>query len=691
MLWNPALLTDEEGHASLTVPMADSITTWRLSIMGNTVAGQLGSATVPVKVFQDFFVDIDLPVSLTQNDRVELPVTVYNYMSGPQDVTVTLTDAPWFTLEGSAKQKIHLNAGQVAEVTYPINVKSIGKHALQVTAVGSKLSDAVRRQIEVTPDGKESVVTLNDTLSGKSQKSVTIPADAIAGASSLWVKIYPGTFSQVVEGLDGILRMPNGCFEQTSSTTYPNLLVLDYLKATKKVNPEIQLKAEQYINIGYQRLVTFECKQGGFSWFGNEPAHQVLTAYGLLEFSDMSHVYEVDPAVIQRTQNWLAGQQKADGTWLENGNGIAEGIINRQTGSLRTTAYIAWALAESGFKGPQVTTGVNYVKDHLAEATDPYTLAVILNLLTRVEKESTATSRTAESLIALAKTNEKAAWWQSDTKTFTGATNEGADLETTGLAAYGLVKWGRNSGFTNKALTYLVQSKDSYGTWQSTQGTVWALKALLLASKGGVGGGKGTITVVANGEKAATIAITPDDSDVMRQIDLKTQMRPGANSIELEYSGEGAPLYQIVGRYYIPWARTAPARPGFEPLSIAVMYDKNRLVQDDTATVTVTIHNNTERIAEMPLVDIGVPPGFTVVPDELDAAVKAGTISKYTVAGRQVIVYLEKLDPTQTISVSYQIRAKYPIKAKTPLSKVYPYYNPERVAMSQPQDIVVTK
>ena len=37
------------------------------------------------------------------------------------------------------------------------------------------------------------------------------------------------------------------------------------------------------------------------------------------------------------------------------------------------------------------------------------------------------------------------------------------------------------------------------------------------------------------------------------------------------------------------------------------------------------------------------------------------------------------------------LRALYPIKAKTPLSKAYPYYNPERVTISAPQEIVVTK
>ncbi len=690
MLWNPALLTDEKGHAELRVPMADSITTWRVSMMANSLAGQLGSADAPIKVFQDFFADIDLPISLTQGDHVSVPVTVYNYLPKAQDVKLTLAQEPWFALEGSATQTVHVDSGQVKVVYYPMSVKALGRHTLQVTAQGATLADAVRRQIDVTPNGKQVDVTANDRLEGKASKTITLPAEAIAGATGLWLKLYPGSFSQVVEGLDGILRMPNGCFEQTSSTTYPNVLVLDYLKRTKRINPEIQMKAEQYINVGYQRLVTFECKSGGFSWFGSEPAHQVLTAYGLLEFSDMAKVHEVDPALIQRTQAWLAARQRPDATWEESSQGIAEGIINRQTGALRTTAYIAWALAESGYAGPELARAVGYVEEHRAEAQDPYTLAAILNLLTKVKRDADVTAKTAAALIALAKSDAKAAWWQSDTKTFTGATDAGADLETTGLAAYGLVKWGRNSGFTNKVLIYLTQSKDSYGTWQTTQGTVWAMKSLLYATTNG-GAGKGTITVMANGQKAATLPITADDNDVMRQVNLAEFVRPGANEVSLAFDGDGSMNYQLAARCFVPWqpAEGPAAQQG--PLTLKVDYDKTLLAQDDTATVTVTIHNNTDKIAEMPLIDVGVPPGFTVNPEQLENAVAKKTISKYTVAARQVILYLEKLGPGETATVTYQVRAKFPIKARTPLSKAYPYYNPERVTLSAPQELTVTR
>ncbi|MHB9133311.1 MAG: alpha-2-macroglobulin family protein [Armatimonadota bacterium] len=691
MYWNPSIITDEKGKAEIRIPMADSITTWRMSTIANTIHGQLGSTTTPLRVFQDFFVDIDLPIALTQNDRVEIPVAVYNYLPEPQQVTLTMEPGAWFAISGPNEQVVQMGKDEVKVVYFPITVSRIGHFDLTVQAKGTRLADAIRRTIDVLPDGKEIRTTINDRLDGKVVKTVTIPDNAIDDASNVWVKLYPGTFSQVVEGLDGILRMPNGCFEQTSSTTYPNILVLDYLKKTKHINPELQMKAEQYINVGYQRLVTFECKSGGFSWFGNEPAHQILTAYGLLEFTDMDKVHEVDPAVISRTQQWLAGRQKADGSWEETSQGIAEGIIDRQTGALRSTAYIAWALAESGFQGPQVGKALQYVKAHLNEAKDPYSLAVILNLFTITEPNGATAGTVAQALIDSAKTTDKAAYWESDTKTFTGATQAGADLETTGLAAYGLVKWGRNAGFTTKVLTHLVQSKDSFGTWSSTQGTVWSMKALLFASDHAAGSGNGKVIVTANGKQAATFDITAQNSDVMRQIDLGTFVHEGENTITLQYEGDGSLLYQIVGRYYLPWALIDKQPAEKAPMSIDVDYDKTTLAQDDTASVTVKIANNLRAMVEMPLIDVGVPPGFTVVTEKLDEAVQAKTISKYTVAARQIIIYLEKLDVGQSVTLHYQLKAKYPIKARTPQSKAYPYYNPEQAAVSAPQNMTVKK
>ena len=135
------------------------------------------------------------------------------------------------------------------------------------------------------------------------QHEFNFPANSTPDATKIFVRLYPGPLSQVIEGMDSILRMPGGCFEQTSSSTYPNVLALDYMKHTKKLAPEAHAKAEGYIANGYQLLFTFEVPGDGLSWFGNAPANKILTSYGLMEFRDMSKVYEVEPKLILPTSS----------------------------------------------------------------------------------------------------------------------------------------------------------------------------------------------------------------------------------------------------------------------------------------------------------------------------------------------------------------------------------------------------
>jgi hypothetical protein len=92
---NPEILTDGQGNASVTIPVADSITTWRMAMLASTQNGALGSGQSSIKVFQDFFVDLDLPVTLTQGDRVSIPVAVYNYAGKAGEVNLNLQPEEW--------------------------------------------------------------------------------------------------------------------------------------------------------------------------------------------------------------------------------------------------------------------------------------------------------------------------------------------------------------------------------------------------------------------------------------------------------------------------------------------------------------------------------------------------------------------------------------------------------------------
>jgi hypothetical protein len=240
MLWLPDAVTDERGRLHLSVPLADSITTWRMTALASTQAGQLGSTTAPLRVFQDFFVDPDLPLSLTVGDEISVPVGIFNYLPEAQDVKLEVEPADWFDLLDPAAKSISVDANEISVVYFRIRVKSFGRQSFKLTAWGSKMSDAVQKEIRIYPNGKQVNQVVSDRLEPEQpvEAVVNLPWDAIDGTQSVVVKIYPGVVSQVVEGLDSILRMPNGCFEQTSSATYPNVLVLDYLRNSGLNSPK---------------------------------------------------------------------------------------------------------------------------------------------------------------------------------------------------------------------------------------------------------------------------------------------------------------------------------------------------------------------------------------------------------------------------------------------------------------------
>ncbi|OGQ95440.1 MAG: hypothetical protein A2284_17355, partial [Deltaproteobacteria bacterium RIFOXYA12_FULL_61_11] len=339
---NPSLITNGQGKAELALTLADSITTWRVSMSGSTSQGSLGSGSEGILVFQDFFVDVDFPATLTRGDEVSFPVVVANYLDKAQQVHLELEGGAWFEFVGQAQKTLELKAGQVLAVHFPVKVKEAGKHQLTVIARGSVLEDAVRRTVLVLPDGEEHRDSVSGILRGEVSVDLSFPENLVPGSSEVLVKLYPGILAQAVEGLDSLLQLPSGCFEQTTSTTWPNVLVLDYLEQSSQLSPELELKASTYVNQGYQRLLTFETSEGGFALFGDpEPGNEILSAMGVMEFSDMSRVHEVDLDLIARTQDWVMSRQQEDGSWhTDQGSEFA----TVQYDDVKTTAFVAWAL-----------------------------------------------------------------------------------------------------------------------------------------------------------------------------------------------------------------------------------------------------------------------------------------------------------------------------------------------------------
>ena len=211
LLWRPEVVTDEKGQAALHFPAADSITTWRISAIANTARGDLGYGGATFRVFQKFFVEPDLPPVLTQGDRIQMPVAIYNFLEREQRVVVGLVPDDWYELAGESEQVVKLAARQVASVKFGVVALRLGTHAIRVEARGeTEGADVVQRNVTVWPDGRERTNVVNATVSGRTTLSLEVPAGAIPGTARLVCKCYPGVLGSMLDGLEGMLRHPHG-------------------------------------------------------------------------------------------------------------------------------------------------------------------------------------------------------------------------------------------------------------------------------------------------------------------------------------------------------------------------------------------------------------------------------------------------------------------------------------------------
>jgi hypothetical protein len=412
-----------------------------------------------------------------------------------------------------------------------------------------------------------------------------------------------------------------------------------------------------------------------------------------MEFSDMSKVSDVDQKLIDRTGNWLAGQQQPDGSWKPDTSFINEGATNRyNTDVLRITAYIAWALANTGYQGPAVEKANQFIEAHANAKADAYTLAVIANFAADSGKDRDFLRQSMEALLdARTEKDDMVSWTADETGVY--STGASAAIETTGLATQALLKWGKASETVRRALNFISPKKQAAGNWGTSQATIMALRALLVASEASVSDVRGTVHVVIDGKAVETVKLTRNNNDLLHQFVFKGIDGQKPASVQLAFEGGGGLAYQIVGRYFIPWDE----KPSAEPLSIHVAYDRTKLARNDIATATATVRNNLRKTAKMVMVDLGIPPGFDLLSEDLQsfqektAGANSGALEKFSLTATQAILYFNGLSPEETVTLKFRLRAKYPIRARTFQSRVYEYYDPDVQSIARPVRLEVTE
>ncbi len=677
----PEIVT-KDGKASYDTKISDNITTWSIQTVGNSKDGKLGFSSKNFKVFKEFFVDFSLPTNTVVTDNISIPVTVYNYTEKPLDVELNVVSNEWSKI-GEYQKLVNVPANSTQMVYVPLEIIKSGYNSLRIESKSGNISDIVEKKLNVSINGlqKEEVISSGSTEK-KIDQDILFREKAIEKTQKIKVKLYPSTISQIIENMDEILQMPTGCFEQVSSSLYPDLLALKYLKDNNLNSPKIEEKALEYINAGYQKLLTYEVKgqKGGYSLYGRSPAEPVITAFGLMEMNDLSEVYSVDENIILNMKEYLFSEQKGDGSF----DYVSTYIGGTSSDSdLAMNAYIIWALSEVCPEDKRLEKSIKYLEKKLDSVEDNYSLALIANVFSNTKNDKT--NDVIKRLMKEVKTiDNDSAYISSSVKGYLGCYGRLQDIQATALTSIVLTKEKSNDK-TNKALiNYIIECKDENGTWHNTQSTVLGLKALNDFNTGNDIKNQ-TITVTLNGN-SKEIKVEENTLDLY-EIEFEDVEVENKISISLE---KGKVCYEIIKEYYETYEQAEAEQMLKSSGKIVVNQTINQEVNvNDIISQKFELTNLSENDISNAIIRLNIPQGCAVLEDSLLQLEYENKIEKYEYNYNTIDLYLRNFEANEKLDFKVNYRTGYPEKITGAAINVYDYYNPEMKGFGKPVEITV--
>ena len=668
LLWNPELITDSTGRATLTFKLADSITTWHAAVIASTLDGRVAESAVDFKAFQPFFVDLDPPKILTVGDEVTLPAPVRNYLATPQIVAVETTAAPALRILEGARQGPKVGSNSSANAVVRLRAEAANPAAkLRVTASGNQAADAIEKPVAIHPDGESVARSVTELLESGRTLRIDMPATIIAGSLHGEVRIYPSVLAHIVESMEALLHKPTGCAEQTISSSYPNLLFLRAAARSGLRDDSLEARARRNLESGYQRLLGFRNGRGGFGYWSAAAPDAALTAYAIAFLEDAAGLIAVDEDVLERARHWLSLQTLANP-------------------AVRSLALRALAHAGSRYEAAVAAQLGEIARG--ATLDDPYAIAVFV--LAALDAGKPALARPAiDRLRAMVHEEQGMAWWHLQSNSPFYGWGRAGRIEATALALSALERWQKRNGpdaevqrLIGRGVAFLLRNKGADGTWLTTQATIRVFDALLEAVAAPQSQAAYSAGIAVNGVSAAIVQV--DSARALRgpvTVDVSRLLKPGAaNEVMISApAGHAASQVEFAAGWYEPWQgpRTSP------DLALQVKYSDVEAAVNQPIRCDVTVSRTAFRGYGMMIAEIGLPPGAEV---DRGTLADAG-VDSYEVAPDHVTFYV--WPHADDSMFHFTFRPRYPMRARTAASELYDYYNPEARAVVPPVTLTV--
>ncbi|NUO53308.1 MAG: hypothetical protein HOV80_31045 [Polyangiaceae bacterium] len=452
--FNPAVVTDEQGNATVKFKLPDSLTTFRVMAVAVGQDDRFGSSDARIVTSKSLMARPALPRFLRAGDNFDASVIITSKgaAGGEAEVTAKLDGV---TLKGAPTQKIRLAPGESVEVRFSAEAKKVGPAAFAFAVKTSDGSDSVYVERNVALPMAPEAVALYGSTSTESAERLGDMSAIRDDAGELTVT----TASTALVGLDAgasqLLDYPYGCTEQLTSRLVPMVAMKDLANDFKFPLPK---NIDDVVDKTIAKLVTHQRYDGGFGFWPDSPkAHPYATAYALWGLGEAKKKgYRVPEGVIDSATRHLLGLvQRGDSETMYYLGPFAMYVLAEQgkgdPGRIST-------LFESRKEMPAFSKGF-LLSAMVKQKSDPGSIAVLT-------KELESLIRLDGPVVRIVENRGDAHLGYLDSET-----------RTTAVILRALLQAKPDHPLAKQIVMGLLRERDG-ATWRSTQETAWSLLAL---------------------------------------------------------------------------------------------------------------------------------------------------------------------------------------------------------------------
>jgi uncharacterized protein YfaS (alpha-2-macroglobulin family) len=541
--WNPSIITDANGRATVTFTLPDNLTTWKLIAIAHTKDSLVGSQATEVLETKRVIVRPVRPRFAVHSDKAELAAIVHNGTEERQTFTVHLT-GKGFT-PNDASQTVTVGPEGQEKVLFPVTFGYGEEASFVFTAETDGMRDEVHESIPLFPFGIPQSTATSGFTEVSTVEKIFVPVDEEITSLTATATLSPSLATYLPLGLQYLVKFPYGCAEQTTSSFLPNVAVgtLQGFDAFRIVSDK---ELKEKITAGIERLLTFQQSDGGFGyWADSRESNVNLTAYVLHALHlTMKAGYAVDADILSRARNYL-------------GKALRSRPYERLA-DVSERAYVLYVLGETGGSDESLLSNLYAKRESLSLFGTAY-----LSMSLEKAGDHRRASSLLQDILTKAKVHPRGVTFEEqDSRWFHGLMN--TNQRTTALVLQAMLRINPENVLTPKIVRGMLSTREN-GHWDTTQSTTASIFALVDYLK---------YTKELDGDFSATLSIQGseigkaifDASTILSKKELsvseKTFENGQFNTVDIAKEGTGRLYYDLLLSYFWKTREIHPAEEG---------------------------------------------------------------------------------------------------------------------------------